>query len=460
MCNAAPGTHPGFTHLHAHTGFSLGDATAMPFYGDYDKKETLSVCPLRRAADLGFRSYSITDHGSMSGVIPFYKAALLNNVKPILGNEAYFTPDAKKKKVRDYNHILLLAKSLKGYRALLKATTFSYVEGFYYKPRIDWKVLESLEDVICTSACVGGMVNKAFLKSDFQDVETGFENAKRLKEIFGDDFYIELQMHHTQVEMFQKCNDFSIEVARKLGVPLVFTNDVHFVNQSDMEAHRVWKACGSKKSLTDPSFSYVYDDSFYIKSVEEMRAICPVPEAIENSMAIDDKIDWIDLNLGISRFPSFEDLTLSQSNDRLKEMVKKALQDSGLVNNPEYVRRAAQELKFLYDNDLSPYFHPLADIVRQCKEDCVNIGPGRGSAGGSLIVNLLGITQVDPLQYGLKFSRFLNPGRVQKRQMWKVECEDGSTTEIVEGFKYHIKNESGHYSVKLGEDLIREFEGR
>lgn len=441
-----------FCHLHAHTEFSLRDSVARP-----DKA-------VQRAKELGYSSYAITDHGTMAGIIPFYKAALKHDVKPILGVEAYYCDDMRTK--GDYYHLLLLAKNINGYRSLLRATTEAFTTGLAgQRPQMDWSVIDQLEDVVVTSACVGGIVNGPFLKSDYTEQEKGIRHAKMFQEKFGDDFYMEMQVHERNPEMFQKCNDYSMSVAKKLGIKTLLTNDIHFVNPEDMEIHKVWVALRFGNSIDE--VDYVYDRSFYIKTPEEMLAIAKSigdDNSFDHANEIDDKIDWIDMNIslehgGVSKMPTYQNMTRDEADNKMIELVIQGLADKN-KDTPEYVERAEEELRFMINHNFGSYFLPIWDTLKYAKDNCIPVGPGRGSAGGSLVVNMLGITDIDPMESELKFSRFLNPGRVQKRKSWHATTQDGQEVHLIEGYEYHIYDSvHNKYVIKKAEEIVQEFYG-
>lgn len=284
------------------------------------------------------------------------------------------------------------------------------------------------------------------------------ERLRRFHSRFGNDLYVELQMHPGNPEMFHSTNQFAMECAKERDIPLILTNDSHFVNRDDMEAHRAWVATRFRQTLR--TMEYVYDDSFYIKSPIEMETVLPsIPEAFDNTAEVNEKIDWIDLNFGVSYIPPFNGLSPEESSKYMNQMVIDEFKARGLHEKEGYRERLREELSFINEHDFSEYFLHLWQATNFARENGIPLGPARGSAAGSIAVNMLGITDIDPIENGLLFSRFLNRGRVHKKRIWTVELESGNITNIVEDQNYHIRDEKGNWAIKRGQDLISEHTG-
>jgi DNA polymerase-3 subunit alpha len=390
-----------FVHLHNHTEYSLLDGLAP--ISDLIKK----------TKELGMDALAITDHGAMYGCHYFYVECIDQGIKPILGCEAYvaartrFDKDSEKDKSR--YHLVLLAKNVNGYKNLMRIITLANIEGFYYKPRIDWELLEKYhEDIIVTSACPQGEIPSAILQDNPEKAEA---TAKKLANIFKDDFYLEIQ-RHDNVADFEKANKGIIEISRKLGIPLVATNDVHYVNKDDAQAQDALVAIGTKKLVTDKDrLSMMDSPTYYLKSPQEMKDLfADYPEAIENTVKIAKKID-IKLDLGGRIMPKFEVPQGLSEGDYLKkhthELAKKRFPDK----YESLIERLDYELGVIVDKGYASYFLIYEDFVKWSKEHGIRVGPGRGSAAGSLVSYILNITTIDPIKHNLPFERFLNPAR-------------------------------------------------
>lgn len=388
-----------FTHLHLHTEFSLLDGAAR-----------IDDC-LKRAADLNMHSIAITDHGVMYGVIDFYRAAVSIGIKPIIGCEFYVAPgnlSDKTKEMKEYSHLVLLAKNKAGYQNLMRLSSIGFIEGFYHKPRIDYDVLEKhKEGLICLSACLAGDIPRLILSGDY----AGAKNlAARLRNVFGQDFYLELQDHYLREQ--KSVNASLIKLGKELSVPLVATNDVHYTMREDAKAQDVL-LCIQTRSFIDETERLKFEtDEFYLKSADEMAALfLHVPEAISNTNAIAEKCDLC-IDFSERHLPVF---TAPEEYDNvryLKKVSLKGLESRYKKVTQDLTDRLLYELSVIEDMGFTDYFLIVWDFIRFARESGITVGPGRGSAAGSLAAYALSITDVDPIAYSLLFERFLNPERI------------------------------------------------
>lgn len=388
----------GFTHLHVHTVYSLLDGAA--------KIPAL----VSRAKELKMDSIAITDHGVMYGVIDFYKECVKQGIKPIIGMEAYVAPASlyDREGVREYNHLILLAKNQTGYKNLVKLSSIAFVDGFYYKPRIDYDILEKYsEGLICLSACLAGSIPQALLHGRYDEARA---LALRLKGVFGDDFYIELQNHglSEQLEVLPKL----AQLARELDIKAVATNDIHYVDKSDAEAQDLLLCIQTAKFVDEENRMRMEADEFYLKSEDEMRAALKGYEyAVDNTSEVAEKCN-VTITFGERHLPGF---TAPDGMDNF-EYLKKLSYDGLLVKMPnaddDAYERINMELEIIRKMDFTDYFLIVNDFVAFAHRNGIFVGPGRGSGAASLVAYALDITDVDPLLYDLPFERFLNPERV------------------------------------------------
>ena len=395
-----------FVHLHVHSEYSLLDGACR-----IDR-----LC--RRAAEEGATAVALTDHGVMYGAMEFYYAAREFGLTPILGCEAYLAPRGRlDRSAREEAHVTLLAADLIGYRNLVALVSKGFLEGYYYKPRIDLELLEKHNDgLIVLSGCMSGLVAAPLLRGD---EAAALQNAKTYREIVGDRFYIEV-MRHGMPEQ-DAINGGLVRIARELGVPIVATNDSHYLEQKDAAAHDVLLCIGTGKTVSDTNRMKFYSDQFYLKSPDEMRELwSDLPEACENTVEIAKRVD-IRIPEKIFHLPQFP---VSQASgepeksdaDYLRELCEEGLLqrygDERIAADPSLRERLEYELGVITKMGFSSYFLIVWDFIKYARDRGIPVGPGRGSAVGSLVAYCLKITDLDPLRFNLLFERFLNPERI------------------------------------------------
>ena len=391
-----------FVHLHVHSEFSLLDGA--------NRIKDLPV----RAKELGMDAMAITDHGVMFGAIDFYKACKANGIKPIIGCEVYVAP--RRMADRDpsidnrYNHLILLAKDNNGYKNLAKLVSLGFTDGFYYKPRIDKEVLEKYhEGLICSSACLAGEVASEIVKGD---MEAAKKSALWFKSIFGEDYYLEIQNNGIKEQVL--VNQKLIQLSRELDIPLLATNDSHYLKKEDAYNHEVLLCIQTGKRMSDEDRMRFETDELYIKSPEEMMDYFKaVPDAIENTVKVAEKCN-VEFEFGHTILPNYdvpEEFTTHY--DYLKKLT-----DDGIRNrygeNPskDIIERKEYELGVIKKMGYVDYFLIVWDYVHYAKSHGISVGPGRGSGAGSIVAYAIEITDIDPIKYGLIFERFLNPERI------------------------------------------------
>ena len=391
-----------FVHLHVHSEFSLLDGA--------NKIKDLPA----RAKELGMNSIAITDHGVMFGVVDFYKECKKQGIKPIIGCEVYVSPRTRFDKEANidnhYYHLILLAKNETGYKNLSYLVSMGFTEGFYYKPRIDYEILEKYhEGLICLSACLAGNVNREILNNNIEKAE---EIALWHKNIFGEDYYLEIQPNGLPEQVL--VNQKLIEMSKKLDIPLVATNDAHYLKKEDSYNHEVLLCIQTAKKMTDEDRMRMGTDEFYLKSPEEMiEYFKNVPEAIENTVKIAEKCN-VDFEFGNTKLPNYE---VPKEYATHSEYFKKLARD-GLCKR--YGENLSEEIKERFEYELSiiekmgyvDYFLIVWDFINYAKTNEISVGPGRGSGAGSIVAYALEITDIDPIKYNLLFERFLNPERI------------------------------------------------
>lgn len=389
-----------FTHLHIHTEYSLLDG--------FSRISDL----ISRAKELGMKSIAITDHGVMFGVVEFYKACKENNIKPILGCEVYTAPrslyDRESKIDTNPGHLILLAKNNEGYKNLMKIVSKGFIDGFYYKPRIDISYLrENCQGIVCLSACLAGDIPKAILGNDMNKAR---ELTQTYKSIFGDDFYIELQDHGIEEQL--KLNPQLIKLARELDVPCVATNDVHYVNKEDAQSHDILLCIQTATNVDDDNRMKFATDEFYFKSYEEMdKLFSYVPDAIENTNKIAEKCN-VELDFENTHLPKYPLPQGVNEKDYLRKLCVEGINRKYKDVSQSILHRMEYELDTINKMGYNDYFLIVWDFIKYAKVNDIMVGPGRGSAAGSIVSYALDITTIDPIKYNLIFERFLNPDRV------------------------------------------------
>ena len=392
---------PDFVHLHIHSEFSLLDGA--------NRIKDLPV----RAKELGMKAMAITDHGVMYGVIDFYKACKKEGIKPIIGCEVYVasrTRFDKEPQDKKYYHLILLAKNNKGYQNLSKLVSLGFTEGYYYKPRIDLEILEKYhEGIICLSGCLAGSVSQAILNGNIEEAENV---AKWHHDVFGEDYYLEIQNNGVKEQVM--VNQKIIQIARRLNIPIVATNDAHYLKREDAYNHEVLLCIQTGKRMTDEDRMRFETDELYVKSPEEMSEYFKnFPDAIENTVKIAEKCN-VEFEFGHTILPNYD---VPEEYATHYDYFKK-LCDDGIKKrygeNPsqEILDRAAYELKIISQMGYVDYYLIVWDYINYAKSVGIPVGPGRGSGAGSILAYAIGITDIDPMKYNLLFERFLNPERI------------------------------------------------
>ncbi|WP_339303183.1 DNA polymerase III subunit alpha [Paenibacillus sp. FSL R5-0519] len=417
-----------FVHLHVHSEYSLLDGAArIPDL-------------VNKAADLGMTTLALTDHGVMYGAIPFYKACIERGIKPIIGCEAYMTAGSRKergsRKDQPIHHLILLAKNMTGYRNLMKLCSIGHLEGFHYKPRID---MESLavhhEGIICLSACLGGEVPQHLLHGREEEARRA---ALRYKNIFGEDFYLELQDHGLSEQ--KRVNPQLIKLAAELEIPLVATNDAHYLSEGDAELQDVLICIGTGKTVDDENRLRIGTNQLYLKSEEEMARLFPhVPEALANTVRIAESCE-LKLEFGKSILPEYRPLPDGLSPSAyLRQLCEEGMEERYAQSTrwtdeelrSELEQRLAYELGVIDSMGFSDYFLIVWDFIAYAHKQGIVTGPGRGSSAGSLVAYTLHITDVDPMKYNLLFERFLNPERISMPDI-DIDFSDERRDEVID----------------------------
>ena len=392
-----------FVHLHNHSEYSLLDGLSKI-------KEMV-----KRAKELNMKALAITDHGNMYGTIKFYTECLEQGIKPIIGCEMYISKRTRHDKEggldSDSNHLILLAKNKAGYKNLMKIISIANLEGYYYRPRSDLELLKEYSDgIICLGSCVNGFVSEPLIEG--QD-ETAIERAKMLSRIFGEEnFYLELQKH-INIEKQDLLNEKLIDLSRKLSIPLVATNDNHYIYAQDAEAQEILLCIQTQTTLNDKNrrLSMISSPDFYLKSKEEMIGLfLNIPEAIENSSKIADICD-LEIKLGRWIMPSFDVPDKKTPAEFIQGRVEEGLKTRYKKITKEIRERTDYELSIILKKGYETYILIVADFVNWSKAQGITVGPGRGSNAGSIVSYALGTSDVDPLFFNLPFERFLNPMR-------------------------------------------------
>ncbi len=420
-----------FVHLHVHTEFSLLDGLAR-------------IKPLiKKVKERGWKAIAITDHGNMYGTMRFFEACVTSGIKPILGEEFYICHDMHSRSNKgDTGHLILLAKNNTGYKNLLKLSSLAFIEGMYYKPRIDYNLLEKYsEGIICLSACLAGHIPQAILRHDYDEAE---KKALWFKRVFGDDFYLEIQDHGLaeQKEVLVKLT----EMSKKLGIKLVATNDVHYLNKEDAELQDILMCVQMGKTIDDPDRMKFETQEFYLKTYEEMLEALPgYEEALDITNEIADKCNISiktkslreafeagnslvpeEDRLGATEnfIPAYVPDTGETTFEYLSRMAWEGLYRNYKVVPDEYKERLQMELDVINRLGYVEYFLIVWDYINFARQNDISVGPGRGSGAGSLVAYTTGITQVDPMKYDLYFDRFINPERVSMPDFDVDFCRD------------------------------------
>ncbi len=392
-----------FVHLHTHSHYSLLDGLT--------KIDTL----VERVTELGMDTVALTDHGVLYGAIEFYKKAKKAGVKPILGIEAYIAPrDRFSKEANErYYHMILVAENPTGWKNIMKLSSHSQLEGYYYKPRMDRELLQKYhEGIIATSGCLGGEVAQCLLQGKYEDAK---RIALEYQDIFGKgNYFIEIQKH-AHVPDCEKIWADIIRLSRETGIPLVATQDSHYPRPEDTGYHDILLAVQTGTQLDDKDRLTLKDDDFSIASPEVMaERFKEVPEAIENTVAIGERCN-VELELGKVLLPNFPKPDGKTGNEYIRELVEERAKGRypGEMMTPEVRERIEYEMSVIEKTGFADYFLIVQDLINWAKDHGIAVGPGRGSAAGSIVSYILGITDIDPLTYGLLFERFLNPERIQ-----------------------------------------------
>ncbi|MDO4300357.1 MAG: DNA polymerase III subunit alpha [Clostridia bacterium] len=389
-----------FTHLHVHTEFSLLDGSAKI-------KELVARCK-----ELGMESLAITDHGVMYGCIDFYKACKAEGIKPVIGCEAYVASKSRfDKEAGDdnfYYHLVLLAKNESGYSNLIKMVSYGFTEGFYKKPRIDFELLEKYHDgIIALSACLAGPVARTVLRVGYEKAK---EMALKYKALFGEDFYLELQDHGMDEQ--KQVNQALLRIHEETGIPLVATNDSHYIKAEDAEAHDILLCIQTGVTVNTPNRMRYEGGQFYLKSPEEMYSLFPYArEACENTVKIAEKCN-VDFEFNKYKLPRFDVPKGYTALEYLTGLCRKGVKERYGEITHELEERLEYELDTISSMGFVDYFLIVWDFIKYAKDNGIAVGPGRGSAAGSIVAYALQITDIDPIKFNLIFERFLNPERV------------------------------------------------
>lgn len=404
-----------FVHLHVHTEYSLLDGA--------NRISSL----VAKAVKLGMPALAITDHGVMGGCVKFYNECVANNIKPLIGCEVYVAPrtrfDRDAELDKHYFHLTLIAKDQEGYSNLCQLVSEGYLSGFYYKPRIDHDLLkEHAKGLVALTGCLRGEVNDALLQDNY---ELASQRLAFLKECFGpDDLFVELMNHGLEEQ--QKTNPLLMQLAREHGLKVVATNDAHYLNKDDSEVQDVLVCVGTGKLLSDENRMHMSADEFYIKSREEMlEAFEFCPEAVDNTLLVADRCHF-EMDFKSVYLPKFPVPDGISSADYLKQLCDKGLMERFGTMNPgqKYMDRLKLELDIIIGKGFPDYFLLVWDFINWSQRHGIPVGPGRGSAAGSLVAYLIGITQLDPLPHDLLFERFLNPERTELPDIDTDFCVD------------------------------------
>jgi DNA polymerase-3 subunit alpha len=415
--------HADFVHLHVHTQYSLLDGTI--------RLDDL----LQKAKEYHMPAVAMTDHGNLYGTIDFYKHAYKYGIKPIIGCELYVAPRSRFDKTgygigETANHLIVLAKNMQGYKNLMKLSTTAYLEGFYYRPRIDKEILTQHHDgLIGMSACLHGEIAAHILHGNSGDA---IRSAEQYRDIFGEDnFFIEIMENGLPDQ--KRANQGLIELSNKHGFPLVATNDCHYLNQGDAEAHEVLLCIQTGKTMEDSERMKFATDQFYFRSPDEMKRLFSYcPEAIDNTVNIAEKCN-LTFSTGSFFLPHFAvspDETLDEclkreAKEGLATLLRSIMKEVDENTREQYEKRLQHELEIIRSMGFAGYFLIVSDFINYARKMNIPVGPGRGSAAGSLVAYTIGITNIDPIRYNLFFERFLNPDRISMPDIDTDFCPEG-----------------------------------
>ncbi len=427
-----------FIHLHNHTHYSLQDGACTV--------EGL----INAAKKFDMKSVAITDHGVMYGAAEFYNKAKKAGIKPIIGMEAYIVVDGSrfdrgksdevnnKKKSKHYNHLILLAKNKKGYDNLSRLSTLGHTEGFYYKPRIDLEILDKYkEGLICTSACAGGIVSSHLVNGNYDKAKSV---AKIFKEMFDDDFYLEIQDHGMDID--KPILDAMPKLSKELGIKLVATNDCHYIEPDHAIPHNILLLLSDKNGADYTQLRYGTDQVYFKSSDDMTKLFKKYKGAVEHTLEIDEKID-LKLDFEGHRFPNFpipKDSKAQTLEEYMELLAREGLEKKFDKITPEIEERFNFEIKTINEMGFPGYFLVVQDFINAAKKRNIPVGPGRGSAAGSLVAYALGITNINPLDYNLLFERFLNPARRSMPDI-DVDFADDQRGDVIDYVREKYGNE-------------------
>lgn len=405
-----------FVHLHVHTEYSILDGA------------TKIAVAAKKAKALGMPALAITDHGNMYGAVNFFDACEKEGIKAIIGTEFYVCDNLTVKNGKTkLNHLVLLCKNEEGYKNISLLNAIAFRDGFYYKPRIDLKTLEAHhEGLVCLSACLAGDIPQAILRRDFEEAE---RLVVWFKNLFGDDFYLEMQNHFLDEQL--EVNKYLRQYAKKYGIKLVVTNDVHYLERSDAESQDVLMCVQMGADYDDPKRLKFPNDEFYLKSYDEMAQLFPDDlEALENTMEVCDKCNF-GFVYGHYMFPHYYPDTGEDPKTYIRNLIDAGIKKKYGAETPEIRERIESELAVIEKQGFIEYFLIVWDYINAARNMGISVGPGRGSGAGSIVAYLIGITNIDPLKYDLYFERFLNPERVSAPD-FDVDFEDSRRQEVIE----------------------------
>ena len=427
-----------FIHLHTHSDYSLLDG----------------ACSISQLVNQAYRfdmpALALTDHGNLFGAIDFYTKARKRGIKPIIGCELYVAPTSrfkkrKKKEEKAAYHLTLLAKDKQGYSNLMELASCGYLEGFYYSPRVDKDVLSQKgEGLVVLSGCLKSEIASLLIRDDL-------ERAKKVclfyRDLFGEDFYLELQWHGLEEQ--KTVNQVLIELSRELSIPLVVTNDVHYLTREDAKAQDVLLCIQTGKTLEDKDRLRLSSSDFYFRSFEEMNELFShIPEALSNSKVIADKC-ILTIDLGKTYLPIYQTPPGYDFDEYLRKLCEEGLPHRYPEVSPQIRERMEDELQIISKMGYAGYFLIVWDFIRYAKERKILVGPGRGSVTGSLVAYILGITNIDPLNYGLFFERFLNPERTARPDI-DIDIQDGRRGEVIEYVRQKYAQENVAQIITFG----------